>query len=399
MVAKARKRDTRIDYSSLYRMPWSKNDNPNGWVEITTYCNLSCPGCYRGCDRKDNDPEHKSLEKIRKEIVEIIRIRNCDTIALSGGEPLMHPKILEILDFISNQGVYSTIYTNGRILDKKLLLKLRKAGLDGLIIGLDSLKEPEKKSSEKELNRRREELAGLVYDVGDIQLKFIAGVNSSNFDQVPDIIRWVRKDARVDGLILIPIKEVVFDPREKKKDDSIDYFDLYDSVKASFPDLRFSAFLGSSKENLKAKWLFSFWFEIDGEILGYFDSRAMEIAQVFYHMKNGRYPYLTNKEDHYLPLRYLVFFSIMNRGTRKILYRYISKVLRNPLNLFRSIHLKIMIMLNAPGFVDGERDLCDSCPDATLHEGVLVSSCIMEEVKRYGKPYYRGDKSGSAGSD
>ncbi|MCU0371235.1 MAG: 4Fe-4S cluster-binding domain-containing protein, partial [Bacteroidales bacterium] len=82
--------DTLPDISSLYRLPFSKNDNPNGWVEITTDCNLKCPGCYRGCDRDDNPAVHEPVEKVFENILEMQRIRNCQIISLSGGEPLLH---------------------------------------------------------------------------------------------------------------------------------------------------------------------------------------------------------------------------------------------------------------------------------------------------------------------
>ena len=35
------------DKQNLYRFPWSMNDNPQGWVEVTDICNLHCRGCYR----------------------------------------------------------------------------------------------------------------------------------------------------------------------------------------------------------------------------------------------------------------------------------------------------------------------------------------------------------------
>jgi hypothetical protein len=33
---------------------------------------------------------------------------------------------------------------------------------------------------------------------------------------------------------------------------------------------------------------------------------------------------------------------------------------------------------------DGRQDMCDSCPDITVHEGRLVWSCRLEELKDYG---------------
>jgi hypothetical protein len=34
--------------------------------------------------------------------------------------------------------------------------------------------------------------------------------------------------------------------------------------------------------------------------------------------------------------------------------------------------------------IDGRQDMCDCCPDITVHEGELVWSCRMEELKKYG---------------
>ena len=33
--------------SNYYRFPWSNNDNPISWLEITDVCNIFCKGCYR----------------------------------------------------------------------------------------------------------------------------------------------------------------------------------------------------------------------------------------------------------------------------------------------------------------------------------------------------------------
>jgi hypothetical protein len=33
----------------------------------------------------------------------------------------------------------------------------------------------------------------------------------------------------------------------------------------------------------------------------------------------------------------------------------------------------------------GEMNMCDSCPDITVHEGELVWSCRLEEIIKYGR--------------
>jgi hypothetical protein len=33
---------------------------------------------------------------------------------------------------------------------------------------------------------------------------------------------------------------------------------------------------------------------------------------------------------------------------------------------------------------DGRQSMCDACPDITVHDGKLVYSCRLEELKEYG---------------
>ena len=82
---------------NLYRLPWSMNDNPIGWVEVTDICNISCKGCYRLV----MGGGHKPLEQMKQEILFLKKWRNCDNITLAGGEPILHPDIMELIRFIS----------------------------------------------------------------------------------------------------------------------------------------------------------------------------------------------------------------------------------------------------------------------------------------------------------
>ena len=103
---------------NLYRLPWTMNDNPHGWTEITDVCNIHCNGCYR---RMKGDG-HKPFEQIKEEILFLKRWTNCDSIILAGGEAILHPQILEIIGFIKKNGMKS----------------LRKAFLIFYLIGIES---------------------------------------------------------------------------------------------------------------------------------------------------------------------------------------------------------------------------------------------------------------------
>ena len=80
---------TAIKRSDLYRFPWSKTDNPGGWIEVTDKCDISCEGCYR-----HQIEGHRPLGEIKEDILRIKDLTNCDFITLAGGEPLIYPNIL-----------------------------------------------------------------------------------------------------------------------------------------------------------------------------------------------------------------------------------------------------------------------------------------------------------------
>ncbi len=98
-----------MDTSQLLRMPWTNSDNAFSWLEITRRCNLDCDYCYQ-----DNDPHSdKEISQIEKEVKTILRLRKCDTVFVSGGEPLLHPQIEEIVEMISSYHVKVVMVTNG----------------------------------------------------------------------------------------------------------------------------------------------------------------------------------------------------------------------------------------------------------------------------------------------
>ena len=60
-------------------------------------------------------------------------------------------------------------------------------------------------------------------------------------------------------------------------------------------------------------------------------------------------------------------------------------MLINPANLIRRAYIQSFMIIQPVNFEpDGRQDMCDSCPDITVHEGKLVWSCRLEEVNQYG---------------
>jgi MoaA/NifB/PqqE/SkfB family radical SAM enzyme len=101
---------------------------------VTDQCNLDC--AY--CTEYDNSRPHPSLDDLKKWIR---KIRELGTmrIALVGGEPLVHPNIVELVRYCRELGFATSLTTNGFLLTRKLLAELEDAGLQVMQISVDRM--------------------------------------------------------------------------------------------------------------------------------------------------------------------------------------------------------------------------------------------------------------------
>ncbi len=90
------------------------NHSCNMLIEITQRCNLTCPTCY--ADSSPDRHETMSVERFRALVDELISLGKgqADLIQLSGGEPTIHPQLLDMVGYALEQGIKQVyINTNG----------------------------------------------------------------------------------------------------------------------------------------------------------------------------------------------------------------------------------------------------------------------------------------------
>lgn len=115
--------------------------SPIGWpmeamVEVVRTCNLRCPLCPVG-NRAAEHYENMPLETFR-EIAAVLGETVTSLSLYNYGEPLLHPRIDEIVAAAKSAAIESvTITTNGTILRAGLEEALVSAGLDSLRVSID----------------------------------------------------------------------------------------------------------------------------------------------------------------------------------------------------------------------------------------------------------------------
>src|SRR5260370_22376727 len=115
-------------------------------------CNLSCSYCNEYDKVSDPVPTAEMLRR-----VDLLAALGTGIITVSGGEPLLHPELDEIIRAIRSHGAIATIITNGYLLTPERVRRLNRAGLDYLQISIDNVMPDEiSKKSLKVLDRKLE---------------------------------------------------------------------------------------------------------------------------------------------------------------------------------------------------------------------------------------------------
>jgi len=113
-------------------------------------CNLSCTYCNEYDDYSKPVP----LDSLKRRLDLLGRLKT-SIITLSGGEPLLHPELDEVIAHIRSVGAMAGLITNGYFLMPDRIQRLNDAGLDYLQISIDNVMPDEvSKKSLKVLDKK-----------------------------------------------------------------------------------------------------------------------------------------------------------------------------------------------------------------------------------------------------
>lgn len=96
-------------------------------IAITDYCNLQCFFCSNeGMPFSQKNKTHINVKQLNYLIKNLVD-KGLKNVSITGGDPTLHPKIFEIIDFL-NQFNFKNLFfhTNGINLNKNLIKKLSK---------------------------------------------------------------------------------------------------------------------------------------------------------------------------------------------------------------------------------------------------------------------------------
>ena len=385
-----------LDY---YRLPWSLTDNAVTWFEVTSQCNLACEGCYH----ENILNGHKTLSQVDEELLVYKSLRKSDCMSIAGGEPLVHPDIVEIVRRIKRGGWKPILNTNGLALTPELLKELKRAGVFGFTFHIDTSqgRKDSHARTEPEHNVLREKFAKMLAAEGGVCCAFNQTVSSETIDQIPEVVRWASQYPDiVNTMVFIlfrspamssnfsfqalgqpvdlsgPYKPTVWGGLRNVSTD-----ELIGRIREADPLYEPSAYLNGTVNPAQIKWTLAARIANKSRTLGYGTPKFMELVQTVHHIATGRWLSYGHPRMLGTGRGAMLAAGLFDPGMRKAAWRF----LKNPANWFRTAYFQTFAIIHPVDVLsDGRMDMCDGCPDMTAHEGKLYWSCRLEEIKKFG---------------
>lgn len=169
-------------------------------LEITQRCNLDCTLCY--LSEMSESTKDIPMEEIFRRIGMIRNSFGPGTdVQITGGDPTLRNRheLMEIVRHIRDQGLRPTLMTNGIAATRDLIEELVENGLNDIAFHVDMTQERHGFNSETALNVVRAEYIERARGI-PIAVIFNTTVFAGNFDEVPDLVRFFRKNAKVVGM-------------------------------------------------------------------------------------------------------------------------------------------------------------------------------------------------------
>ncbi len=364
---------------------------PHAVIDVIRGCNITCRTCC-------NDPvtETKSVAAIEAELDELLRLRKLSSIALMGGEVLMHPDVLDIVRLVKERGLHVEVCTNGVLLDEATAAALVQAGADVVYLHIEQGQGRPDLAADAgpdEVAALRAEKSALSAAAGlDVGLSMT--VFSERSPELLAIVRFALRDPHVNWLLVTLYRDV----QGLERVDG----DLYEGMRGSsrieieryrsryLDNARIAAFLdeelglvpfgklGSQRDSDDPRWL-SYMVatsEQGGALVHHALGPSLFERGVLWLLwrLQGRYPMYQAQGAFQLRMQLLLNALLGGRLAANL--GFLLRTLFSP-----RLRAKRLLFQNPAALEpDGTVVHCRCCPDAVLKDGRLIPVCIMDRI-------------------
>ena len=164
------------------------------YLYMSTGCNLKCRHCWITPTFVHGEPSPGDVIDVDllREAVDEARPMGLRSAKLTGGEPMLHPRFMEIVDMLTRLGLRMDMETNGTLLTAESARHLKqKTNVAFISVSLDGVDAKTHDAFRGVPGAFDAALSGLGYlvDAGYENAQVIMSVHRGNLDQVDDLVR------------------------------------------------------------------------------------------------------------------------------------------------------------------------------------------------------------------
>jgi hypothetical protein len=245
----------------------------------------------------------------------------------------------------------------------------------------------------------------MLAEVGDIACSFNATISVKTMHEIPEMVRWAQTHADIVHTMVFILfrspnlsgdfdffangEKIEIDKTYKETPWGGDRYlmapDVVAKIREADPMYKPAAYLNGTANPNSLKWLLANRIIFNGKIMGYVSPRFMEMVQVFTHLFTGTYLAYARPKSVARGKLAAFFGGLVDKQMRRIFFNILKQSGFNPKVFLQTAYLQSFMIIQPVNFEpDGRQDMCDSCPDITVHNGKLVWSCRMEELNNFG---------------
>jgi len=175
-------------------------------INLTRRCNLACAHCYLDADtlNKPSDQE-LSTDEVKGLLDQIAVDQQQSMVVLTGGEPLVRIDLEAISEHGSQLGLMMVVGSNAALLTERRVISLKKAGVMGIGISVDSLDAQSHDDFRGKPGSWKKTMAGIEHcrkHALDFQIHF--SITDNNHHEIEDIVSFAQASgARVVNFFFI----------------------------------------------------------------------------------------------------------------------------------------------------------------------------------------------------
>lgn len=145
-------------------------------IQITEKCNMKCEHCFVSANSGGIE---MNMEQFKYRVIPNLLRNRFSKVTITGGEPLVHPSVLDILKILNNNGIETAICTNAVLISDNFVDSVIKLGNVHFNVSLDGF---------------RAESHG----------KFRGNCNKKTFETIISNIELLGKNQLLKGILVTP---------------------------------------------------------------------------------------------------------------------------------------------------------------------------------------------------